>query len=431
MAEAARLSHMPPNQAQDGPVVPEWDAATKMTLSPPTSEPEDGEVTALRTAVRAHLAKQGFSVTRTGALQEIDDQKDHVRALHVEAVEAQRQRARPALARFEDRFLSTLIGGDQVEPQSIDPYLVYIDDRHSFNSLLWRWCSLHWSVPVSSGYGRRLRFLVIDRAHGDAVMGLIGLGDPVFALGCRDNVIRWDRQQRAERLSCVMDAFVLGAVPPYNQLLGGKLMALLAGSTEIQEIFRERYGHRKTLISERDPNSHLALITTSSALGRSSVYNRLNRRDGSLALTPVGFTGGTGDFHFSGEIYEQLAAFAKKYASDRPAHRHARWGNPGFRNRREAVQKGLDALGFDSRAMRNHGVKRQVFLNPLATNWKEFLRGEAGQLDLLPHNTVDALADWWRERWAVPRGESDKRWLTATPHQWRLYGSHAQETPGA
>jgi hypothetical protein len=36
-------------------------------------------------------------------------------------------------------------------------------------------------VPVSNGFGRRLRYLVWDE-HNDKLIGLIAIGDPVFNL---------------------------------------------------------------------------------------------------------------------------------------------------------------------------------------------------------------------------------------------------------
>ena len=56
-------------------------------------------------------------------------------------------------------------------------------------------------------------------------MGIIAIGAPVFNLSARDNLIDWNVKARSERLVNVMDAYVLGAVPPYNTLLGGKLVA--------------------------------------------------------------------------------------------------------------------------------------------------------------------------------------------------------------
>lgn len=375
----------------------------------------------LRGEVLRHLRSQGFKVSESGVLGAIETDKDKLRSLHLESVSALRERGRRALSRHEDRFVGRLALGVNVAPTQVRPRLVPVFDRRSEDGLLWRWAALHWSIPVSSGYGRRLRFLVVDDAHDGALMGLIGLGDPVFALRSRDSEIGWTREQRAQRLACVMDAFVLGAVPPYTRLLGGKLMALLAGAREVQDAFREKYGNRTTLISDRDPNANLALVTTSSALGRSSIYNRLRRPDGTLALEPVGYTAGTGDFHFSGAIYSRLAEFAATIDPNGGSHRHERWGSPGFRNRREVLQLSLGALGFDSRALRSHGVQRQVFLNRLADNADSYLRGEDSELRARNSSSVEELAAWWSSRWAIPRSRKDVSWLSADPDDWRLF----------
>ncbi|GAA3822776.1 hypothetical protein CSO01_09900 [Cellulomonas soli] len=269
-----------------------------------------------------------------------------------------------------------------------------------------------------------MRFLVVDEGHGDAVIGLIGLGDPVFGLGARDEWIGWTRAQRGRRLTSVMDAFVLGALPPYSGLLGGKLVALLAGSREIQEIFEQRYGHRTTLIEERDPAAKLAVVTTTSALGRSSIYNRLQRPDRSLAMRPVGYTGGSGDFHLGGELYELLAEYARSVDATRvTGHRHERWGRPGFRNRREVVQVALDALGLDSRALRMHGVKREIFVYETAQNSAAFLRGEDNSLAPYPTSSVSDLAEWWKGRWALPRSQAQREWQAFRTESWRLWST--------
>ncbi len=259
----------------------------------------------LRSRVLDHLRAQGFALTDSGVLAAVPDDKDALRRLHEHAVAEQRTAAAKGLWRCEDEFLGRLADPQHLKVHKIRPRLVLVENRRSADGLLWRWASLHWSVPVSAGYGRRLRFLVLDAAHRDALIGVIGLGDPVFALGCRDTWIGWSLADRRERLACLLDAYVLGAVPPYNGLLGGKLVALLAASKTVRDVFARRYGHRRTLIAERDPKAKLALITTSSALGRSSIYNRVTRPDKRLAWEPVGFTAGTGDFHLSGSLYRE------------------------------------------------------------------------------------------------------------------------------
>ena len=87
-----------------------------------------------------------------------------------------------------------------------------------------------------------MRFLVWDTENGKLI-GILALGDPVFNLSARDHHIGWTSTQRKKRLVGVMDAYVLGAVPPYSSLLCGKLIACLAvrrrswthlpGSTEL------------------------------------------------------------------------------------------------------------------------------------------------------------------------------------------------------
>jgi hypothetical protein len=58
---------------------------------------------------------------------------------------------------------------------------------------------------VSAGFGRRLRYLVWDKGH-NKLLGIIGLGDPVFNLKARDDVINWNVKDRGRHLVNVLDA---------------------------------------------------------------------------------------------------------------------------------------------------------------------------------------------------------------------------------
>src|SRR5205823_12751600 len=107
------------------------------------------------------------------------------------------------------------------------------------------------------------------------VVGVTGLFGPVIAVAGRDNWIGWSKDKRLERLRHVMDAFVLGAVPPYSQLLFGKLVGLLCASEEVRRACYRKYHGTESIISGKPFDGRIALITTMSALGRSSIYNRL------------------------------------------------------------------------------------------------------------------------------------------------------------
>jgi CBS domain-containing protein len=383
----------------------------------PTGEPEDAA--GLRHALLAHLREQGFVLTDKGLLMHVPRDKDAVRRLHEHAVAERRESARPALARHEDALLRRLLPSAHLDVAAVRPALRLVDTYRHPDAALWRWASLHWSIPVSAGYGRRLRFVVVDEGHGGALMGLIGLGDPVFAMSSRDRWVGWDHQRRRTALSDVMDAFVLGAVPPYQDVLAGKLVAMLAVSTEVRDAFRAKFRDRTSLISDREPDARLALVTTTSALGRSSVYNRLRRPDGLLAFEPIGVTAGSGDFHLSGVIYDRLVRFATLSDPERGTHRHERWPGKTFRNRREVVIRALGELGLPERQMRTHGIQRQVFAAPTAHNSRAYLRGEEDTLDDLTLS-VDETSAHWRARWAVPRAERIPPGRFR-PEDWRLW----------
>ncbi len=65
----------------------------------------------------------------------------------------------------------------------------------------------------------------------------------MIAVRDRDSWIGWDKEQRSARLKSVMNAYVVGAVQPYSQLLGGKLVTSLIGSNTVTDDFAERqYG---------------------------------------------------------------------------------------------------------------------------------------------------------------------------------------------
>jgi hypothetical protein len=212
-----------------------------------------------------------------------------------------------------------------------------------------------------------------------------------------------------------MDVFVLGAVPPYSHLLCSKLIALLATSREVQRAFRKKYGGQESLISRQALDGRLALLTTTSALGRSSMYNRLRYQDEPV-FQSVGFTQGSGEFHFSKGFYDDLRHFAIEHCD--ATAKHDRWGN-GFRNRREVLRKALPLLRL-SRELVYHGVEREIFVAPLAKNTQLFLRGEYQRL--LPYaRSVPELFAWFRERWLLPRATRDERYRHFHHSSYRLW----------
>ena len=369
----------------------------------------------IRSKIFRSLERQGFEIRGNQLVPPDTRDKSELRGLHREAVRHNRARSRAGLERHEDRLLARVADGPEVVPERVSPALAEVRSG-SEEELLFRYARLHWSIPVSAGYGRRLRFVVYDESN-DKLIGIIGLGDPVFGLGPRDRWIGWDLEARKKRLKCVMDLFVLGAVPPYSNLLCGKLVALLASSREVQETFRKKYGGRESYISGQTFDGRLALLTTTSALGRSSLYNRL-RYQKRTVYESVGFTSGSGDFHFSNGFYGDLRQLALQHCE--ATAKHPSWG-VGFRNRRELVRKALPLLGLSTN-LQYHGVRREIFAVPLAENTKAFLRGEDDKLR--PNGQgADDLFEYFRGRWLLPRAGRDERYRTFNRESYRLWGT--------
>ena len=366
----------------------------------------------LRNRIIRSLQGQGFQTRKGKLVPPSDLDKEQLRQLHGLAVEHQAEKCKAGLVRKEENLLKWVCNGSEVSPERIRPRLVEVGPDTEAE-LLFRYVRLHWSIPVSAGYGRRLRFLVIDEQN-DKLIGIFGLGDPVFGLGGRDQWIGWDRQCR-DRLCHVMDAFVLGAVPPYSYLLGGKLVAMMTASDEVRYAFRRKYSRQDSLIDGRSFDGRLALITTTSALGRSSIYNRVGF-DGRLLFQPVGFTQGSGDFHFSNGLYGAIYEYTSRYCE--PTAKRAEWGT-GFRNRREVIRKCLSKLGI-SPDWQYHGVRREIYVVPLAANTREFLRGEHERLKW-HGQPADALFAWFRERWLLPRASRDARYRDFDRSSYRLW----------
>ena len=356
----------------------------------------------LRSEIKSHLEAIGLNGTRSHDTLS----KDAIRDIHRFHREAARQRIHRALGNKIDLFLDEIANGDEVDPANISPELVEARSDARTGDLF-RFASLLWSIPVSQGYGRRLRYLVKDRANGKLI-GIFALGDPVFNLRVRDEWIGWNQVERRERLVNVMDAYVVGAVPPYADLLGGKLVASLIASEEVGRKFRERYGGREGLISGKKKQARLGLVTVTSALGRSSMYNRLKLmpNGGRQTSQPVvdlrrlGATTGYGHFQITDDLFSQLRGVLQedghKYADG-----HQFGDGPNWRIR--VARTGLQSLGLNPDEVLKHGIQREVYAMPIATNAQAFLAGKDDE-PLFDHKTVDEISALARKRWLVPRG---------------------------
>ncbi len=350
----------------------------------------------IRVELLAHLALIGLDPL-TSAPNQIYT-KDLVRSRHAAQRAEFRESEQLFLARHGRALLSHFAEGHEIIPEAVDPYVsLVISDTE--DATLFRLATLLWSVPVSRGYGRRLRFLVRDRANGKLI-GIFALTDPVFNLQARDSWIKWNVDDRKQRLVNVMDAHVVGAVPPYSALLGGKITAALMTSREVCDAFSTKYSHRSGIISQQYKHAQLVLITVTSALGRSSLYNRL-KLPGTMEFQRIGQTTGWGHFHIPQPLFllmrELLHREGHAYAS---GHRFGQGPNWRLRVVREAIQR----VGLDPQLLR-HGISREVYGSPLTPNWREYLCG-TNEISIVSRPSVAGIGALAVNRWLIPRAQT-------------------------
>ncbi|HXF68721.1 MAG TPA: Druantia anti-phage system protein DruA [Thermoflexus sp.] len=360
----------------------------------------DGE--GLKKRVLDKLREAGFTITEEGMLRPPSVDKACLRQLHRSAAQLEIIARRDWLRRNLPRYLPFFADGNEVVPERIAPELVEVTTEAQHD--LFRVARLLWSIPFSKGYGRRLRFLIVDRSNGKLI-GLLALQSPPLSFPARDRRFRYPPGRKVELVNQTMDIHTLGAVPPYDRLLGGKLVALAAASNEIREAYRRKYAGRTTEMEGRILPPHLVALTTTSAFGRSSLYNRLRYR-GMVIAESLGFTEGYGTFHLM-ELYPLFRAFLEAQGIS------TRGGfGVGPRRKWQTMVRALERLGLSSDILR-HGVKREVFLFRLVDNLEAYMEGrdpEPVYRDL----PFAELAAWWRERWLLPRSERVDGW-----REWR------------
>jgi Domain of unknown function (DUF4338) len=338
----------------------------------------------------------GFVKADDGSLLPPGADKAIIRAFHSPQRSERLNESAVFLEKALPNALPFFANGWEIDPKKIELRLIRVRSNTD-ESVLFRIASMTWSVPVSVGYGRRLRYLVWDEYH-KKIAGLIALGDPVFNLSVRDNLIGWDSDGRVERLVGMLDAYVLGAVPPYNMLLCGKAVACLVRSKEVFDDFKKTYGKAVGIISRKAKRANLLAVTTTSSMGRSSVYNRLTLGKQKY-FESIGYTVGWGHFHITDELFAALRRHLR-LKRDPYAGNHKFGQGPNWRFR--TIRRGLDVLNIGQSVLR-HGIQREVFICPFGANALDILKRGKGKLDTSTLLTVREISDLARERWIVPR----------------------------
>lgn len=297
-------------------------------------------------------------------------------------------------------ILRHMVDGKDINVEKIDPILIEVKPGTKWETIFRWWNLVWWSLPYERPFGRQFRYLVWDKHH-NAPIGLIGLQSPILNWGVRDSYLGITAKDRDYWVNQSLNAQRLGALPPYNNLLGGKLVASMMTTDTIRKAFHRKYCNKETEMMGRILPPNLLFITTTGAYGKSSVYSRLKMNGVEIAKF-VGYTKGVGSFHIPNFLYEDLLDFLrfKKINTQRGS-------GTGPSRKIRLIQEALQLLGF--RDGINHSVKRSLYIFPFVSNLEEVI--QSNRKPKWIRRGVSRVSEFWRVRWAIPRSLSDKKYL--------------------
>ena len=269
------------------------------------------------------------------------------------------------------------------------------------------------------------------------------LGDAHF----RQAVERLLRMIKAERVGVdMMDIVVCGAIPPYNTLLGGKLVCMLLASPEVVNYYNNRYAEHVSVIASstkgapvvKKPN--LVLLATTSLYGvGSSQYNRVsipaNEVGGEgnerLIYKEIELSVGFGSYHISKESIRCATYLLGRKANGRPVNSIFGEGvNPRMRKIRDA----LEIIAVPADEVLRHENARVVYGIALAKNFSDVLLGRSNTPVFLlpqshPRKRSELIADYWRRRWLSKRIQNEKILADIEGHELTYPVTHGARVP--
>jgi hypothetical protein len=253
------------------------------------------------------------------------------------------------------------------------------------------------TMKNNSNIGRNLNFFVKDDKTGK-YLGVICISSDFLDLTPRDSVIGWPRELKTQG-GMINHTAIGSTIVPFQPLgynyVGGKLLALLCLSDEVQNLWKKQYGD--TLIG----------VTTTSLYGKTKL-NGLSQYDNLDHWQKMGFTAGSVSFEPGRDtrylIREWLKAkhtrkYFEWYVAKKPS------GQPHKRDHKNrSLAFTYTKLGIPKEIIRTDHA-RGIYFSPLYNNSYEFLRGEIKEDALVKSfdTSYESLVDIWKIKHAKGR----------------------------
>ena len=228
----------------------------------------------------------------------------------------------------------------------------------------------------------------------------------------------------------IMDLGVCGAIAPYNELIGGKLIAALMGSTEVRTLFKSRYNGKKykfpSIIASsskgkavfRDAN--LMCLTTTSLYGvASSQYNKIKflKKDYPELEADIIWkeakknnqsqkTKGQGVYHFSNRTSKLLGILTlKKLKYVEVNHKFGEGTSPKLRKARIGIDCLMDysKSNIQLDTFFAHSILRKNYVFFHETDILKKIINQKKSFSNVISSKAENITSAWLKRWLIKR----------------------------
>ncbi|WP_423743920.1 Druantia anti-phage system protein DruA (plasmid) [Haladaptatus sp. SPP-AMP-3] len=224
------------------------------------------------------------------------------------------------------------------------------------------------------------------------------------------------KEIKKERVGAgMMNIMVCGAIPPYNRILGGKLVAMALTGPQVINMYQDKYGDYQSEIASSmkgEPvskqNELVFLDTTGLFEIGSAQYDRIRvpAEKGRIEYDQIGYTEGYGSIQFGPETRKRLSQVTQ-FEEGRKVVR-GRFGE-GVSPRIRKIRRGLKNCGLETDLLK-HESRRIVYGIDLAENAQDYLLGIDEKPGYYwnfddPEKEQQSIYDYWINRWASMRAQ--------------------------
>jgi hypothetical protein len=253
------------------------------------------------------------------------------------------------------------------------------------------------TMKNNSNIGRNLNFIVRDKPT-KKYLGVICISSDFLDLTPRDTFIGWTREKKTQG-SMINHTAIGSTIVPLQPLgynyVGGKLLALLCLTTDIQKMWEQSYGDK------------LVGVTTTSLYGKTKAGG-LSQYDNLDYWQPMGFTAGSVSFEPSRKTRKDIEHWLRKNHTRKYFEWYVATNASGQPFKRDHKNRSL-SFTYAKMNVPKEVIKtdhaRGIYFTPLYDKTCEFLRGDDDGKDMtkLFDTDIGSISNLWKTKHAKPR----------------------------